>query len=340
MTPVMPELLSRLTISAIPIALAAWHCAGYHPLAPNRCARHKAGSTEAAGALATNRCAAMTKFHFRLNPAARGFVLLLAIAAGCQNNPWQARREVLLAEKERAVEDEVGAQDREFQRRAQDLDENNRDLHTRLAQSQREVQLLNDEVGLLRQRLGETADLLVQSRTEKSQSEQQLQALQASATRRGGAIISANNSLRGDVPVIRVPGVAVRQDGDVVRLELPSDQLFLPHSASLHQGSFRLLDPVVDAIRRNYPRQRIGVEGHTDSQSGVLLTGTSPHQLTIAQATAVFEQLQTRYQLSPRQLFVLGHGANHPRVSNATAAGQAKNRRVELVIYPESVDDS
>ncbi len=36
-----------------------------------------------------------------------------------------------------------------------------------------------------------------------------------------------------------------------------------------------------------------------------------------------------------KQLFVIGHGANHPVVSNATKSGQARNRRIELVVYPE-----
>jgi len=281
----------------------------------------------------------MMKFFLKLRTVTVGFALLAILSTGCRNNPWLARRKASLVEKERAADEQIAAQDREFQRRANELDDNNRDLHKRLAQSQREVQLMNDDVKLLRQRLGETADLLVQSRTEHSQSDQRLKALQASTTRRGGAMITANNSLRGDLPEIRVPGVIVRQDGDVVRLELPSDQLFLTQSATLHQGAFQLLDPVVDAVRRSYPRQRIGVEGHTDSQSAASVVGTSPHQLTIAQAAAIFELLMTRYQLSPRQLFVLGHGANHPRVSNATAAGQAKNRRIELVVYPESIDD-
>jgi outer membrane protein OmpA-like peptidoglycan-associated protein len=35
------------------------------------------------------------------------------------------------------------------------------------------------------------------------------------------------------------------------------------------------------------------------------------------------------------QLFLVAHGGNHPLVSNATAAGRARNRRVEIVIYPE-----
>ena len=84
------------------------------------------------------------------------------------NNPWQARREALLAERKQAADEQIAAQEREYERRANELDENNRDLHTRLAQSQREVQLMNDEIKLLRQRLGETADLLVQSRTAQS----------------------------------------------------------------------------------------------------------------------------------------------------------------------------
>ena len=265
-------------------------------------------------------------------------VLLVLSSSVCQNNVWKARRKTLLAEQQNAADAETTARDREYERRAQELDENNRDLHTRLAQSQRKVQLLNDEVNLLRDRLGKTAELLAQSQSAQTNSETQLKALQTSMTRNGGAVITANNSLRGEVPVIRVTGVVVRQDGDVIRIELPSDQLFLPQTASLHQGAFRLLDPVVDAIRSRYPRQRIGVEGHTDSQTSVQLAVANSHQLSIAQATAVFEQLLKRYQLNSRQLFILGHGANHPRVSNATAAGQSKNRRVELVIYPETID--
>ena len=40
------------------------------------------------------------------------------------------------------------------------------------------------------------------------------------------------------------------------------------------------------------------------------------------------------------QLFVGGFGSNHPVVSNATPAGKDRNRRVELVVYPEQVTRS
>jgi outer membrane protein OmpA-like peptidoglycan-associated protein len=35
------------------------------------------------------------------------------------------------------------------------------------------------------------------------------------------------------------------------------------------------------------------------------------------------------------QMFVVGHGGSHPVVSNGTPAGKQRNRRVELVIYPD-----
>jgi chemotaxis protein MotB len=38
------------------------------------------------------------------------------------------------------------------------------------------------------------------------------------------------------------------------------------------------------------------------------------------------------------QFAVTGHGDNYPLASNATPAGQEKNRRVEIVIAPESFD--
>jgi flagellar motor protein MotB len=49
----------------------------------------------------------------------------------------------------------------------------------------------------------------------------------------------------------------------------------------------------------------------------------------------VYDVLVNRTRLQGNQLFVAGHGSNHPIVSNATPEGKQRNRRVELVIYPE-----
>ena len=137
--------------------------------------------------------------------------------------------------------------------------------------------------------------------------------------------------------VLQMPGFDVRQDGDVIRIAIPSDQLFQPGSAQLRNGAHQLIDTVGTAVARSYPRQIISVEAYTDS--GPVGGGyASRHQLTANQAMAVLDQLTRQNRLSDRQLFMVAQGANHPRASNATSAGQAQNRRVELVVYPETID--
>jgi flagellar motor protein MotB len=158
--------------------------------------------------------------------------------------------------------------------------------------------------------------------------------LAASVQKRRIATISANSSLARNLPTINIPGVEVRQDGDVVRVELPADRLFNPGTAQIRQDAVPTLDSVASELERAYPSQIIGVEGHTDSDPPQG-RWASNHQISIAWAGAVFDYLTTRDHIRPQQLFLVGHGANHPVVSNASLQGKARNRRVELVVYPD-----
>ena len=227
------------------------------------------------------------------------------------------------------------AQVQDLGRRASALDADNRDLHSELARSQQQAQLLKDEMSLLRNQLSETVAQVQELQVAKQDADKQLETFTSSTLRGGGAILKANNSLMASAQLIRIPGVEVRQDGDVVRIELPADQLFHPGTSQLQPTGYNLLDQAADSLTRAFPRQLIGVEGHTD-RGGM---GTaSPHQLTSAQAVAVIDVLTRRNRLPANQLFTVGQGANHPLASNATAAGRAKNRRIELVVYPETIE--
>ena len=156
------------------------------------------------------------------------------------------------------------------------------------------------------------------------------------ATMSNGATIRANNTLLRQLTVAEIDGVQVRQDGDVVRIELPSDQLFHPGSAILRPESARILDGAMADVIQNYPRQMLGIEGHTSSDPIRSTIFPSNHHLSTAQATAVYEQIHRRHQVPADQMFVAGHGPNHPVVSNATATGKKRNQRVEIVVYPEN----
>jgi flagellar motor protein MotB len=137
--------------------------------------------------------------------------------------------------------------------------------------------------------------------------------------------------------ITNLPGINVRQDGDVIRIELPADQLFNFSTAQFKPGADGLLRTVAADLAQNYPQQMIGIEGHADGSPAVSPQFPSDQHLSVAQAMAVYDVLTRASAMPARQLFVVGHGGSHPIASNATEAGRARNRRVELVIYPETM---
>lgn len=259
---------------------------------------------------------------------------LVVASAGCRN-PSSGPGGGLFARNQPpqppATVDPQLAQLQELHQRALDLDKANRQLQAQVASSE----LLRDENDLLRRQLGDTAKQLKAAQTAKTDADRQLQTHVASIRNSGGATIRANNSLTKSLQVVDIPGYDVQADGDVVRIRLPSDRLFVQGTAQLQTNAVAVLDQVANAVRQNYPDQIIGVEGHTDSTpaSGVVM---SNHQLAASQALAVFTHLSRTGRLAKNQMFVMSSGENQPLFSNGNPDGRAKNRRVELVIYPES----
>ena len=215
------------------------------------------------------------------------------------------------------------------------LDDNNRQLHTQLAQSEQQSQVYRDESELLRGQLAELSQRLESTTIAAREAETQVRGMQAST--RGSATIRANTNLSQQANRLNLGGVPVLQDGDVVRIVVPSDQLFQPGTAQLHPQAAMTLDPIAAQLRRVFPRNRIAIEGYTDN--GQLYGGAAAnsHQLASAQAAAVLDLLTRRAGMPPEQLFTVAQGANNPRQSNDTAAGRAANRRIELVIYPNTL---
>jgi OOP family OmpA-OmpF porin len=98
-------------------------------------------------------------------------------------------------------------------------------------------------------------------------------------------------------------------------------------SAVIKTAQFDLLGKVEKAIAM-FPDSVITVEGHTDS------FGSDDANLELSQrrADAVRAYLVARMQLPPYRISAMGYGEQRPIASNDTAAGRAKNRRIDLVI--------
>ena len=152
------------------------------------------------------------------------------------------------------------------------------------------------------------------------------------------ATIRANNSLMRRLNDINIPGGEARMDGDVIRIEFPSDRMFVSGSYQIAPSQRPVLSDIVSTVRRSFPRQIIGVEAHWDN-TPLNPPGTTDHQLTATQSLAVFEEL-IRLGLPERQMFTMAMASNRPRHPAGSFGGVSPNRRIELVIYPESFDGS
>ncbi|MCX7346474.1 MAG: OmpA family protein, partial [Alphaproteobacteria bacterium] len=85
----------------------------------------------------------------------------------------------------------------------------------------------------------------------------------------------------------------------------------------------------VAIVLREFDQTLVDVTGHTDS------TGSAAHNLELSErrAGAVAEYLVAQGN-NYRRFQVLGMGKSQPIASNATEAGRAENRRVEIQIAP------
>lgn len=81
---------------------------------------------------------------------------------------------------------------------------------------------------------------------------------------------------------------------------------------------------------------RLEILGHTDSQGLSVRTKAlygDNHGLGLARAKTIADYLAPRLGLTEDQVSAQGIGPDRPLASNSTAAGMAKNRRVEVVVY-------
>ena len=238
------------------------------------------------------------------------------------------------------------------------FDTDNQQLVSEIATLKQKLQVASDYNNQIKQQLADTSAQFQQIQVDKQSVEQQLaQSLQenqlqaqninqlnqsqqfASTTGGapsrliGGATVRANNSLLNKLSQIQIPGGQARMDGDVIRIEFPTDALFTPNTYRIRPEQANTVRNIVSTIRNSFPNQIIGIEAHWD---GTPLTspGDTHHSLTATQSLAVFNQL-AQLGLPAGQLFTMAMGSNRPRHPVSGGPGGNPNRRIEIVIYPE-----
>ena len=123
-------------------------------------------------------------------------------------------------------------------------------------------------------------------------------------------------------------GVVVERQGDELLLTMPSGITFAFNRFDV-QPQFRpTLDQVAQTLSA-YPQTLLDIYGHTDS------VGSDAYNQTLSEnrARSVADYLSSRGVQSAR-MATQGFGETQPVADNATEAGRAQNRRVEIRITP------
>jgi outer membrane protein OmpA-like peptidoglycan-associated protein len=112
---------------------------------------------------------------------------------------------------------------------------------------------------------------------------------------------------------------------------LDSMSLFDSGRAQLKPGSTRAMVGALELIKA-HPDKRILVAGYTDNVGNP----ESNLKLSIARAGAVRDWLIEASGMSATRFAIQGSGDTRPIADNETAAGRAKNRRVEITLVPDT----
>jgi chemotaxis protein MotB len=125
----------------------------------------------------------------------------------------------------------------------------------------------------------------------------------------------------------------VRIDNGRLVLDLPTEVLFDSGQASLNVQGRGALGQIATVLNR-FPEREFQVEGHTDDVPISNSRFDSNWELSTARALTVVNLL-VESGVAPERLSAAGYGEFEPNASNATDAGRAQNRRVEIVMVPD-----
>jgi chemotaxis protein MotB len=113
---------------------------------------------------------------------------------------------------------------------------------------------------------------------------------------------------------------------------------FLTDSAQLSPLGEEIVD-TSGHVLDSYPNN-VDVAGYTDDEP---ITGgpfANNWALSAARSSTVVERLTTVDSVNPERVVAIGYGQYHPVVPNTSAAAQAENRRVNIVVSRQSTPGS
>ena len=153
------------------------------------------------------------------------------------------------------------------------------------------------------------------------------------------AINTIYQNLIQDLSNLIAPGFRVSKIPHGVQISMDETVIFSEGSLDVTSQGQEVLQLLAIALNAQ-PNIEVLVMGHTDRARIVKKTKylTDNWDLSVLKAAAVTRAL-TEAKLDPGIITASGRADNDPMVSNTTAAGRDKNKRMEINVYPKLMDE-
>jgi len=136
-------------------------------------------------------------------------------------------------------------------------------------------------------------------------------------------------------PEIKRHEVALRMDADGLIISLREIGFFDSGSAQIKPQGLATVDRFARFLEGRNCWLRI--EGHTDNVPIHTASFASNWELSTARATVLVKLLIEHEGFAPERLSAAGYGEFHPVADNSFPSGQQMNRRVDIVVVPQTV---
>jgi len=227
-----------------------------------------------------------------------------------------------------------------LQARSDTLSKNIVDLRAHVADLKKENELLKGENENLNQNVKSLQDQIAALQEKNVALHSKAEALErqrkAEVEEMRGTYQNLLENMKGE---IAKGEITITQLRGKLKVNMLDEILFDSGKTTVKPQGIEVLERV-GSILLNVKDRAISIEGHTDNVPiGAELSKMYPTnwELSAVRATTVARYLQEKIGLDPGLLSAIGYGEYQPVASNESEEGQAKNRRIEIVLVPMEI---
>ena len=175
---------------------------------------------------------------------------------------------------------------------------------------------------------------LAQERAELDQRSKKIEQLESLMTQKDAKLNNLKGSLNRALNKFKGKGLKVTEKDGKIYISMENKLLFDSGSWRVKPNGKDAIKTIANILSIN-PDVEIMIEGHTDNipyrSKGAIQDNWD---LSVKRATSVVRQLMKNKNIDPKRLIPAGRSKYMPVADNKTAAGRAKNRRIEVILTP------